>query len=104
MFVSNRKTVLEIEPRFQFAIDIARKAGTFASMHFASIDSLVIESKGHQDLVSNADKETEKLIRKAIQDAFPDDGIVGEEYARTSSCCERDGQSTWSEPAGFTTS
>lgn len=74
---------MELGPRLEFAIDIARKAGAFASLHFASIDSLVIESKGHQDLVSNADKETEKLIRKAIEAAFPDDGIVGEEYART---------------------
>ncbi len=73
---------MDIQKRLDFAIGIAREAGAFASRHFAAIDSLVIESKGHQDLVSNADKETEKLIRSAIAAAFPDDGIVGEEYGR----------------------
>ena len=73
---------MQLEARLEFAIEIARKAGTFAGEHFASIDSLVIESKGHQDLVSNADKETERLIRGAIASAFPEDGIVGEEYGR----------------------
>lgn len=68
--------------RLEFAIGIARKAGAFARAHFAAIDSLVIESKGHQDLVSNADKDTETLVRAAIETAFPDDGIVGEEHGR----------------------
>jgi myo-inositol-1(or 4)-monophosphatase len=42
----------------------------------------VIESKGHQDLVSNADRDTETLIRSAIEQAWPQDGIVGEEHGR----------------------
>ncbi len=41
-----------------------------------------IESKGHQDLVSDADRQTEDLVRNAIAKAYPDDGIVGEEYDR----------------------
>ena len=44
--------------RLDFAIDIARQAGNFAKAHFDAFDSLIIESKGHQDLVSNADKDT----------------------------------------------
>jgi myo-inositol-1(or 4)-monophosphatase len=42
----------------------------------------VIESKGHQDLVSDADRATETLIRRAIAARWPDDGIVGEEHGR----------------------
>lgn len=68
--------------RLVFAIDLARQAGVFAKRHFDAIDSLVIESKGHQDLVSNADKDTETLIRAAIEEHWPDDGIVGEEHGR----------------------
>lgn len=68
--------------RLQFAIDIAGRAGEFAHAHFRAIDSLVIESKGHQDLVSNADKETELLVRAAIEQHWPEDGIIGEEHAR----------------------
>jgi myo-inositol-1(or 4)-monophosphatase len=68
--------------RLEFAIELAQRAGDFAKAHFEAFDSLVIESKGHQDLVSNADKDTETLVRAAIEDRFPDDGIVGEEFGR----------------------
>ena len=68
--------------RLEFTIDLARSAGMFAKSHFAEIDALKIESKGHQDLVSNADIDTETIIRNAIEKQFPDDGIVGEEHGR----------------------
>ncbi len=68
--------------RLEFAIDLAGRAAAFAKAHFLAFDNLVIESKGHQDLVSNADRETELLIRAAIEERWPDDGIVGEEHAR----------------------
>ena len=70
----------DLQTRLDFATRIAREAGVYALSRFREIDSLVIESKGHQDLVSDADKNTEKLIRKAIAEQFPDDGVVGEEY------------------------
>ena len=73
---------MQTQDRLDFAIDLARQAGAFAKHHFQSIDTLVIESKGHQDLVSNADKDTETLIRSALEKQFPDDGIVGEEHGR----------------------
>lgn len=67
--------------RLEFAIDLARQAGELGLRFFRSIESLTIESKGHQDLVSNGDREVELLIRARIEAAFPDDGIVGEEHA-----------------------
>jgi Archaeal fructose-1,6-bisphosphatase and related enzymes of inositol monophosphatase family len=73
---------MSLDDRLDFAIDLARRAGDFALKHFREIDSLVIESKGHQDLVSNADRDTETLVRSAIEARFPDDGIVGEEHGR----------------------
>jgi myo-inositol-1(or 4)-monophosphatase len=42
----------------------------------------VIESKGHQDLVSDADRATETMIRDALAARWGDDGIVGEEHGR----------------------
>ncbi len=42
----------------------------------------MIESKGHQDLVSDADRATEVLIRDAMETRWPADGIVGEEHGR----------------------
>ena len=69
--------------RLEFATQLARRAGELGSGYFREIESLTIESKGHQDLVSNGDREVELLIRAAIQSEFPQDGIVGEEYAAT---------------------
>jgi myo-inositol-1(or 4)-monophosphatase len=76
------RQVMTYQQRLDFALEVARAAGDFAAGHFRSIDSLSIESKGHQDLVSNADKETETLVRDAIEARWPDDGIVGEEHGR----------------------
>ncbi|MEM1428708.1 MAG: inositol monophosphatase family protein [Pseudomonadota bacterium] len=68
--------------RQEFAVSTARAGGAFALERFRDLDSLTIESKGHQDLVSDADRMTEDLVRRAISERYPDDGIVGEEYAR----------------------
>lgn len=43
------------------------------------------QSKGHQDMVSEADRNVELFIREAIASSYPDDGVVGEEHAATSS-------------------
>ena len=68
--------------RLDFAVDVARRAAAFAHERFGNLEALTIESKGHQDMVSEADRATEQLVREAIAARWPDDGIVGEEYAR----------------------
>lgn len=67
--------------RLSFAIDLARRAGQLGMRFFRELDSLTIESKGHQDLVSNADREVELFVRAEIAANYPQDGIVGEEHA-----------------------
>ena len=67
--------------RLSFAIDLTKRAAALGLQHFRSLDTLTIESKGHQDLVSNADRDVETFIRGEIAHAFPDDGIFGEEHA-----------------------
>lgn len=69
--------------RLDFATALARRAGELAMEFFRKLDSLTIESKGHQDMVSEADREVELFVRREIAKAYPDDGIVGEEYAAT---------------------
>ncbi|HEY5817894.1 MAG TPA: inositol monophosphatase family protein [Mesorhizobium sp.] len=71
------------ETRLSFAVDLARRAGELGMGFFREIEKLTIESKGHQDLVSNGDREVELFVRAAISEAYPDDGIVGEEHAPT---------------------
>ncbi|MBL4890894.1 MAG: inositol monophosphatase [Rhizobiaceae bacterium] len=68
--------------RLDFAKELARDAGAKALDFFNSLGDLVVEQKSMQDLVSNADRDVETFIRDAMQKAFPDDGIVGEEHER----------------------
>ena len=63
------------------AIRIAQEAGAHALDFFGQRERLSVDKKGHQDFVSQADREVERLVRARLAEAFPDDGIVGEEDA-----------------------
>jgi myo-inositol-1(or 4)-monophosphatase len=67
--------------RLNFARDLAQRAGKLGMEFFKKLDSLTIESKGHQDMVSEADREVELFVRAEIAKAYPQDGIIGEEHA-----------------------
>ncbi|MGJ8584395.1 MAG: inositol monophosphatase family protein [Marinosulfonomonas sp.] len=67
--------------RYEAAKNIATKAGAEALRYFETFDTLTIDQKGHQDLVSEGDRNVELLVRAELGAAFPDDGIVGEEHA-----------------------
>ncbi len=68
-----------IQQRFSFAHEVILKAGAVADSYFSRLGSLTIKSKGAHDLVSEADVETETLIRQAIAQHFPADAFLGEE-------------------------
>lgn len=69
--------------RHAAACRIATEAGKMALEYFRQWDRLTIDVKGHQDFVSEADRNVELAVRAALAQAFPDDGIVGEEGAPT---------------------
>ena len=71
----------EIDRRYTEARRIAAEAGALALDYFRRFDGLDGEVKGHQDFVSEADKNVESFVRAQIAAAFPEDGIVGEEEA-----------------------
>jgi myo-inositol-1(or 4)-monophosphatase len=60
-----------------FARELAVNAGAILVRHFAP--GIAVEMKGWADPVTVADRESEELIRSAIQRRYPDDGIDGEE-------------------------
>jgi myo-inositol-1(or 4)-monophosphatase len=72
-----------IAARHAFALQLIRDAGALAAGYFADIASLTVKNKGPQDLVSEADHNTEILIRDRLKEAFPDDGFFGEETGPT---------------------
>ncbi len=69
--------------RHTAACRIASQVGEMALDYFRQWDLLTIDVKGHQDFVSEADRNVELAVRAALAQAFPDDGIVGEEGAPT---------------------
>lgn len=72
---------MKLNDRSREATVIAEEAGRLALDYFQRPSGLQIERKGHQDFVSQADREVELLVRRKLAEAFPDDGIVGEEHA-----------------------
>lgn len=73
--------VPELKLRLALAETVAREAGVVALGYFNRRETLVIETKRDpQDVVSIADREVENLIRQRFNEAYPDDGVLGEEY------------------------
>jgi myo-inositol-1(or 4)-monophosphatase len=60
---------------------MAKSGGELALDYFRRVSSLDIVDKGLQDFVSEADQNVELHIRKLIEEAYPEDGIIGEEHA-----------------------
>lgn len=73
----------DLAARYDAARSIAADVGAMALAYFQKWDQLTIDVKGHQDFVSEADRNVELAVRAALARAFPDDGIVGEEGAPT---------------------
>ena len=71
------------------AIEAAREAGDF--LRASHRTDLRIETKPDNSLVTNVDREAERLIVAKIEAAFPGHDIIGEERARTN----RGSDHTW---------
>ena len=70
-----------VAERYDVARTIAAQAGRRAEEYFRRFRDLRIETKGPQDLVSEADREVELFIRREVASRFPEDGVVGEEFS-----------------------
>ncbi|MBX3150493.1 hypothetical protein KF728_10120 [Candidatus Obscuribacterales bacterium] len=60
-----------------FALDLIEEAGRRAVKYFES--GVSVDAKEDGSPVTRADKDIEHMIREAIEQTFPDDGILGEE-------------------------
>ena len=78
--------------RLRIAEALAREAGHLGLRYYRRRESLVIESKGLQDIVSEADREVEAMLRQQVRDLFPGDGFLGEEHDEEIAA---DGHGTW---------
>ena len=75
----NRDT--EIADRLQLAIDAGTEAGKSTLEHFCK--GVSVERKADNSPVTIADQNAERLLRKRIAEAFPNDSILGEEFGES---------------------
>lgn len=65
----------------RFICSTVLKAGRLARRYRRHLAELAVETKSEKDLVSEADRAVERLIRSRIGKRFPDHAIAGEEFA-----------------------
>lgn len=83
---------MSLEDRYRLGVDVIREAGELALGYFNAREKLNVQAKGPQDLASEADLNTELLIRERITKAFPEDAFLGEETPPTE---YSEGQGIW---------
>jgi myo-inositol-1(or 4)-monophosphatase len=83
---------MDLEARYQFGLTLIREAGELALGYFNARDKLTIQSKGLQDMASEADVQTELLIKHKLVEAWPGDAFLGEETGQTTFA---EGQGIW---------
>lgn len=71
---------MNYETVLQDMIAVAREAGALTLTHFRRFRDLEIGIKGPADFVSDADRESELLIRKYLFERYPDWSFTGEEF------------------------
>ena len=79
-----------MDPRLEAAIGAAKAGGEVALRYFRS--GLPVELKSDRSPVTRADRECEERIVAALRSAYPEYGIVGEEFGRHG---DTDGAPTW---------
>jgi histidinol-phosphatase len=67
----------ELNELLDFAVDLGRGAGEITLKYFRQQPQTSTKSDG--SFVTIADREAESYLRRRIAEAFPDDGILGEE-------------------------
>ncbi|SRR6266536_1555096 len=78
---------VELRQLLDFAVRLTREAGDIVNRRFRG--SFTVERKADNSLVTIADREAESHLRAAITQAFPDDGILGEEESERIGTSER---------------
>lgn len=66
-------------PLVNIAVSAARRAGRIITRYIEELDSLKIQEKGVNDLVTMVDQRAEEAIIQTIQKAYPNHSILGEE-------------------------
>jgi len=83
----------ELETWLAFALACCDEADALALRHFRH--DMVIETKPDRSFVTEADQAIERRIRERIAVAYPDHGLVGEEYGTEAGIGSGGGSVIW---------
>ena len=87
-----------MEPFVNIALRAGRRAGKVILRAMDRVDTLQVEEKGRNDLVSEVDRQAEDVIADTILRAYPGHGIIGEEHGARAPQEQGEGQGpefTW---------
>lgn len=68
----------DLQTRYQLSTQIAEQASELVRGYFKQ--GVTVDRKSDSSPVTAADRSAEELLRREIEAAFPNDGIVGEEF------------------------
>lgn len=68
-----------MHPMLNTAVKAARRAGSILMRNADRLERLAVESKGHNDFVTDVDRLAESEIIDILRRAYPDHGILAEE-------------------------
>lgn len=68
-----------MHPMLNIAVRAARRAGTLINRSLHRLDEIQVDRKGHQDFVTQIDKDAESAIIDTLLTAYPDHAILAEE-------------------------
>ena len=78
---------MSLEDRYQLGLNVIREAGDLALGYFNARETLTIQSKGVQDMASEADLNTELLIKRRAGGGLPAGRFFGRRNRSHSFCC-----------------
>ncbi|MBQ62954.1 MAG: inositol monophosphatase [Gammaproteobacteria bacterium] len=82
-----------MQPMATIALRAAREAGLTISRAFDRPDLVKIDEKGHNNYVTNVDRDVERIIVEALHETYPDHSISGEE--QISNIISEDAEYEW---------
>lgn len=72
-----------MHPMLNIAVRAARQGGNIIARYVDKVDTLTIDTKQHNDFVTEVDRQTEQEIISVLRKAFPNHSILAEESGTT---------------------
>ena len=66
-------------PTLNIAVRAARSAGRILLRYFERVDQVAVQTKSHNDFVSEVDRGAEAAIIQELRRSYPDHAILAEE-------------------------